>query len=326
MVIPAYNAEETILQTVRSVQRQALEDLEILVVDDGSDDHTLEELERVDDPRLQVCGASHRGVAAARGLGLEQSSGEFISFLDSDDLWTRDKLELQVAALDADPRLAVAYSWTVFVDERGRFVFAKEPARFEGDVYAELATSNFLASASNALARTERLDEVGGFDESFGPAADWEYWLRVAARARFAVVPRYQVLYRLRGGSMSTDVDRMASGMRAVHDSVFERSPPALARRREEALSNLAQYTSFLHLMRTSSPRARERARVVLRESLAVHPRAFWTWKLQFLLWTLLVTLPLPRRSAPGAARALLSLYGRLIRMAKPELHGVTET
>jgi glycosyltransferase involved in cell wall biosynthesis len=326
VVIPAYNAEATIGATLRSVQAQTLADIEIVVVDDGSKDRTLEEVAKIGDSRVKVCGdGAHRGTLAARDLGLKESSSEFISFLDADDVWTHDKLELQVAALTREPAAEVAYSWTVFVDEGGGYLFAKEPARFEGGVYADLATGNFLASASNALARTDCLSHVGGFDEAFGPAADWEYWLRVAAGSDFAVVPRYQILYRFRRGSLSTNTESMEAGLRAVHRSVFARGGPELSRRSAEARSNIAQYLSFLHLMRTTSPQSWQRASRLLRESVTTNPRAFLSRKVQFLLWILLVTFPLPRRAVPTVARKLLTLYGRLMRPARVSSFGESQ-
>jgi GT2 family glycosyltransferase len=318
-VIPAYNARATVGATLRSVLRQTIADLEVLVVDDGSDDGTAAELERVRDPRVEVLTGDRRGVAAARNRGLEHSRGEFVSFVDADDLWTADKLERQVAALGRCPDTAVAYSWTAFIADDGSYLFAKERSRFEGDVHAALATENFLASGSNALARREALERAGGFDERFSPAEDWEFWLRVAGRERFALVPRYQVLYRLRSGSRSSDVDWMEAGLRRLHAATFGRAGPELRRREREALATIAQYTAFLRLTRTAAPGSKGRAGRLLRECVALHPRGLASRKVQFLLWTWLAALPLPARVVPRFTRALVGVYGRAPGLCDPE-------
>src|SRR5262249_4651515 len=149
VIIPAWNAARTILETVRSVQAQTFRDFELIVVDDGSTDDTLDVLAAVDDPRLAVYSYDNGGLATARTRGTARASGELVSFVDADDLWTPDKLEAQIAALSARPGAGAAYSWTRFIDERGRELRVQEPVRFEGDVYRPLLVQNFLCSGSN---------------------------------------------------------------------------------------------------------------------------------------------------------------------------------
>jgi glycosyltransferase involved in cell wall biosynthesis len=116
VVVPAYNAERTILETIASVQQQTFSDFELIVINDGSTDGTLEQLNTVKDPRLKVFSYENGGISVARNRGIAQATGEFIAFLDADDLWTPDKLELQLAALQQHPEVGVAYSWTCFMD------------------------------------------------------------------------------------------------------------------------------------------------------------------------------------------------------------------
>ena len=99
VVVPTYNAAETLLETIESVRRQTLSAIELIVIDDGSTDDTSRLLGTVHDPRLQVFSYPNAGIAAARNRGLERARGEFVSFIDADDLWTADKLELQLEAL-----------------------------------------------------------------------------------------------------------------------------------------------------------------------------------------------------------------------------------
>ena len=118
IVIPAYNAERTILETIKSVQKQTFSDFEIIVINDGSTDRTLELVLSVEEPRLKIFSYQNGGVSVARNRGISHATGEFIAFLDADDLWTSDKLELQLAGLKQHPEAGIAYSWTYNMSEK----------------------------------------------------------------------------------------------------------------------------------------------------------------------------------------------------------------
>jgi len=321
VIIPVYNASETVLETIGSVQRQSLTDFELIVIDDGSTDDTLELLERVGDRRLRVFRYENGGPSAARNRGISHARGEFISFIDADDLWVPDKLELQLAALRRHPKAGVAYSWTAFIDKDGRFLFAKEPLWFEGNVFPELVVNNFIGSGSNVLMRTQCVESVGRFDSRFSHGEDWDYLLRAAVRWPFVVVPAYQVMYRLSAESRSSTVARMEQGMRAVLESAFGTAPPELQRHKNESLAAVEQYVAFLYLARTPVPDLRGVGRK-LRDAVHLHPRTLFTRKTQHLLWTWLLLQLVPPRLAPRAVRGLLRLYGRCMMLTKAELRG----
>jgi glycosyltransferase involved in cell wall biosynthesis len=239
VIIPAYNAETTILETIQSVRQQTFSDLEIIVVDDASTDGTLSKVRAIRDDRLKILTRPHQGLSASRNRGIEHATGEFLSFLDADDLWTPDKLEMQLKTLQPRPQAGIAYSWTAFIDQHGRFLFAKERLYFEGNVYAPLLRSCFIASGSNVLIRRSCIDSVGLFDTSLRAAEDWEYWLRAAARWHFAVVPRYQILYRFSSGSMSSDVETIEKASLIVLDRALKSAPADIRNRKNEYLANL---------------------------------------------------------------------------------------
>ncbi len=115
IITPAYNAERTILETIESVQNQTFSNFELIVINDGSKDRTLDLLQTIKDERLKIFSYENGGVAIARNRGLSHATGDFIAFIDADDLWTPDKLELQLAALQKHPEAGVAYSWTYFM-------------------------------------------------------------------------------------------------------------------------------------------------------------------------------------------------------------------
>jgi glycosyltransferase involved in cell wall biosynthesis len=135
IIIPAYNVQRTIQETIRSVQNQTVDDFEIIVINDGSTDDTLAVLESIDDPRLKIFSYENGGLSTARNRGIQNATGEYISFVDADDLWTPDKLERQLLALKSNTNAKVAYSWTPYV-------------------FRETFTSNYCLAISFPVGRT----------------------------------------------------------------------------------------------------------------------------------------------------------------------------
>lgn len=254
VIIPAYNAEHTILDTIKSVQQQTFSDYEIIVINDGSEDRTLELVEQVEDPRLKVFSYKNGGLSTARNRGITRATGEYITFLDADDLWTPDKLEAQLAALEKHPEAGVAYSWTNFMDEKGESFRAGEPIWFEGNVYADLLSDNFIASGSNPLIRKKAIESVGEFDTTLRSCEDWDYMLRLAARWAFVVVPKPQILYRLSLGTMSSKINVMEEAHLIVIEKAFQSIPPELKPLKNKILANM--YRIMAHLCLTRIPNA----------------------------------------------------------------------
>ncbi|HEY9603933.1 MAG TPA: glycosyltransferase [Allocoleopsis sp.] len=245
IIIPAYNAQTTIQKTIESVLNQTFTDFELLVIDDGSQDATLEIVEHISDQRLKVFSYPNAGVSATRNRGLANATGELITFLDADDLWTPDKLEAQLDALQANPQAAVAYSWTDYIDECDRVLYPGSHVTANGDVYAKLLLSDFLENGSNALIRREALIDVGGFDESLCGPEDWDLFLRLAAKYQFVAVPRPQILYRLSTTSISFNLARQETQCLRVLEREFDRVPASLAHLKNQSLANLYQYLLF---------------------------------------------------------------------------------
>jgi glycosyltransferase involved in cell wall biosynthesis len=321
VIVPAYNAEGTIRGTLDSVLAQTFRDLEVIVVDDGSSDATVAEASRIGDDRLEVLSCEHRGRSAARNRGIERARGDFISFIDADDLWIANKLESQLDALSRRPEAGIAYSWTAFLDPAGRYLFAKEPLYFEGDVQADLLASCFVASGSNVILRRECVQSVGLFDEALHCAEDWEYLLRAAASWPFVVVPEYQVLYRLPldfGSIPGEEVERASVG---VLERALQTAPPRLRRHRREYLSNLSHYVAFVYLTRSRARAARKAGHSLLK-SIRLNPRAVLSRSTQQLLLAWLLALVLPAALARRAVIGLMRLHGRIAMLLRPSLRG----
>jgi len=245
VVIPVYNNETTIQETIESVLSQSFSDLELIVINDGSQDSTLKIVSSILDPRLKVFSYPNAGLAATRNRGVSHASGEYISFIDADDLWTPDKLEAQFKALQVNPQAAVAYSWTDWIDESGQFLRPGGHISVNGDVFATLLVRDFVESGSNPLIRTEALAEVGGFDESLPAVEDWDMWLRLAAGYEFVCVPSPQILYRVSSSSMSSNVWKMEAGSLRVIERAFAVAPESLQHLKREVLANRYKYLTF---------------------------------------------------------------------------------
>jgi glycosyltransferase involved in cell wall biosynthesis len=250
VIIPAYNAEKTIQETIESVLDQTFQDFELIVINDGSTDRTLEIISSFTDSRLQVFSFPNSGAQKSRNVGLSKSSGEYIAFLDADDLWNPDKLELQLKALKENPEAAVAYSWTDYIDESSHFLYQGFHKSPQGDIYPLLLVKNYLENGSNPLMTRQALSEIGGFDESLSGGQDWDLYLRLAARYKFVSVPQVQILYRLSPNSISSNILRQESACLLVLSRAFSNAPSSLQHIKKQSLSHLYFYLTLKALQK----------------------------------------------------------------------------
>ena len=209
VVIPTKDRRALLSRAVRSVLWQRDVTVELVVVDDGSTDGTADLLAGLSDERLVVLRNERPGgVGAARNRGADSATCAYVSFLDDDDVWAPDKLRAQLDALTAMPSAQWACTAAVSLRDDLR-PFAQQVAPPPGDVLRSALRSNPVpGGASNALVRTDLLLDVGGFDPAFSTLADWELYLRLAARAQLAVDPRPLVGYAVHSGSMVHDTKR----------------------------------------------------------------------------------------------------------------------
>ncbi len=245
VIIPVYNGEKTIQETIESVLNQTLSDFELLIINDGSEDATVEIVERIQDTRLKIFSYPNAGLSASRNRGIALAASNYISFIDADDLWTPNKLEAQCKALHANPHAAVAYSWTDCIDESGQFSRQGSHITVSGNVYANLLLVNFLENGSNPLIRREALTEIGGFDESLTAAEDWDMYLRLAARYHFIAVPSPQVLYRVSVKSMSSNLTKQETETLKVLERAYTQASESLQHLKKHSLANFYSYLTF---------------------------------------------------------------------------------
>ncbi len=202
VIIPTYNRKVLLREAVESVQRQTWKDLEILVIDDGSTDGTEQEISAVDDGRLRYFWKKNGGVSSARNLGLREAKGEYIAFLDSDDLYVPDYLETMVSLLEGSPEYGVAYaSVTMEHPDGSRQERMNDKYACSGWIVRPLFCC-FFVYCQGSLIRRELLDGFF-FDESLELAEDQDFFLRLSTRTQFLFVPQTFVIRRSQTESLS---------------------------------------------------------------------------------------------------------------------------
>lgn len=245
VITPAYNAEKTIERTIRSVLNQTYTNFEFLIVNDGSQDKTLEMISRFQDQRIKVFSQTNQGHSATRNRGILEATGEYITFLDADDIWVSDKLEAQLNALQKNPQADIVYSWSNFIDENDQLLHHGCYVKVNGNVYTKLLNGNFIENGSNLLVRRSALLSVGNFDETLLTASDWDLWLRLAAQYQFVCVPVPQVLYRVSSTSVSANIrSAEASGLRILNAN-FANAAADLQHLKPFSLGNLYLYLAL---------------------------------------------------------------------------------
>lgn len=232
VIIPAYNASASLHESIASALEQSLQNIEIIVVDDGSTDATAEIVRGVAarDQRVRLIQQANRGVAAARNRAIEASRGEYIAPLDADDRWSPHKLEEQVARFRAGSRrMGMVYSWWAGIDEAGEATGVSQSWAMEGSLYGVLLFANFIGNASVPLFRREALDAVGLYDESFRArdgegCEDWDLSLRISEHYEVGLAPAFHIAYRDSQTSMSKKCKQMARSFELVWEAAHERS------------------------------------------------------------------------------------------------------
>ncbi|MHB8233254.1 MAG: glycosyltransferase family 2 protein [Solirubrobacteraceae bacterium] len=235
VVIAAYQAADTVAEAIGSVLSQTCQDFEVHVVDDGSSDDTAKIAGAIAerDARVNVHRQANGGPSAARNTGIAASTGEFVSMLDSDDLWLPDYLHEMGRALDLGADVGFAYTEAWAYDERGgRFLKTTAMARQHPPAQtiaherflSELIQRNFVYNA--VTVRRSVLEKVGGYDTAMTHGEDYELWLRIANSGfNAARVPGPLAIKRDSPGSLSEDEAAMAAGVAQAYRAVLERHP-----------------------------------------------------------------------------------------------------
>lgn len=212
VIIPTYNRASLLKESVQSVLSQTFKDFEIIIINNYSNDNTLEVVNSFNDNRIKIINYKNNGIIAkSRNQGLMHSSGKYISFLDDDDLWRSDKLEIQIKYLELNPEIDIVYSNAAIIDEhnnrKGLLINPKQAK--SGRVFLELLKDPFVAVLTVLMRR--RIFEINGLlneDVSMRAAEDYEYWLRASLKFNFGYIDMPLALYRVHFQGASMTINR----------------------------------------------------------------------------------------------------------------------
>ena len=228
VIVPAYNARAHIGEALDSIHGQGYDNLEVIVVDDGSQDGTADHVE-TGWPWVQVIRKENGGAASARNAGLRNASGDLIAFMDADDLWLPEKLHIQTQFLQQHPEAAIVCSgfkvWQP--SEAGVYpspdkletgIKASDSAinpEYSGWIYHKLLLDSFVWT-STVMMRRSLVEQVGEFDESLRLGQDYDYWLRVAQISQIHTLQRPLALYRQHAQSATARGARINYGAKVL--------------------------------------------------------------------------------------------------------------
>ncbi len=202
VIIPTYNREEYIGEAIQSVLGQTFTDFEIIIIDDGSTDKTADVVKSLSDDRVRYIYQENRGRSNARNHGLKIAAGRYIAFLDSDDLYLPDKLELQVAYLDTHPEVGMVYTSAYCINAEGVLLSESYRACVSGWIYNNIAFYvPVTVTLPTVMARREVFDRVGGFDEEMERFEDTDMWRRISKVFPIGAISDFTCKLRTHGGN-----------------------------------------------------------------------------------------------------------------------------
>jgi glycosyltransferase involved in cell wall biosynthesis len=258
VIVPVYNVERYIVQTIRSVLAQTYSDFELIIVDDESPDRSLELCREFSDPRIRIIRQKNRGLAGARNTGIRYAQGDYIALLDSDDLWLPEKLEKHVAHLERSPQMGVSFSRSAFIDERSQPLGVYQMPRLTGITAPYLLCRNPIGNGSAPVIRREVFEairywdhrygekEAFYFDDSFRQSEDIECWIRIVLQTDWQIegLPEALTLYRVNAESLSANVLKQLESWEQVVAKTRTYAPEVVAKWESNARAYQLRYLS----------------------------------------------------------------------------------
>ncbi len=244
IIIPVYKAEKYIADTLRSALNQTYKNFEILIIDDASPDRSIEICQQFTDPRIKIIRQQNRGLAGARNTGIRYAQGEYLAFLDADDLWLPEKLEKHVEHLENAPNVGVSFSRSAFIDENGQPLGIYQLPLLKGITPSIVLCRNPISNGSAAVIRKEVFeaikfqDNLHGtesdfyFDENFRQSEDIECWIRISVQTNWQIegIPEALTLYRVTSGGLSANLLKQLDSWEKVISKATEYAPELVAR------------------------------------------------------------------------------------------------
>lgn len=263
VIVPVYGAEKFVKRTLESLLSQTYENFEVIIVDDESPDRSLEICQRFVDPRIKIVRQENRGLPGARNTGIRHATGDYIAFLDADDIWLPTKLERHVEHLKQNPSVGISFSYSSFIDEEDRLLgLHQKPAYLWEITPSQVLCRNPVGNGSAAVIRREVFegicytDDLHGQMENFyfderlrshkADATDIECWLRCTIQTRWlmAGIPEVLTLYRVNSGGLSANAMHQLAALEQVIEKTRRYAPDVLAHCENRARAYHLRYTA----------------------------------------------------------------------------------
>jgi len=275
VVITAFNCAEFLTAAIDSVLAQTYRDYEIVIVNDGSTDDTDDVVQPyLKDQRLSYYKKKNGGASSSRNLGIQNSRGDFVAFLDGDDLWEQRKLAEQMAVFERDPRVGVVFSHIRMISTTGKPIPYENPRCYRGFVLPHLYAYNFVP-LSSSIVRRRLFDKCGMFDESLNMGMDYDLWLRLSLLTEFDYVPEVLIGYRVGQRQLSANTKAREFWGTFVQKRFRDRYPSRVT---PEMIRN-AQFTAALTQFRRREASDRRAALSALIRMCTCRPLSPTTYK-----------------------------------------------
>jgi cellulose synthase/poly-beta-1,6-N-acetylglucosamine synthase-like glycosyltransferase len=243
VITPVYKVEQYIAETVRSVLAQTYPEFELLIVDDGSPDRSVEICQQFQDPRIKIIRQENRGANAARNEGIRQAKGDYLAFLDGDDLWLPEKLEKHVEHLESSPQIGISFSRSAFIDEAGNPLGIYQIPKLEGITIGHIFCRNPISNGSCAVFRREVFEAIKYQDNLYGDTQDFYWderlqgsqdidcWFRIAIQTDWQMegIPESLTLYRVNSGGISANLLKKQESWEQVIEKTRSYAPDIVA-------------------------------------------------------------------------------------------------
>jgi glycosyltransferase involved in cell wall biosynthesis len=246
VIIPAYNAMSFLPQALDSVLNQTFQDFEVLIIDDGSSDTIAAWAVQITHPNVKLISQANQGQSVARNTGIRLSQGEYIAFLDADDLWEPTKLEKQISAFMNNSELGLVDTWVFLVDEQDNILSQTEIYYDEGNVWLQMLELNLVMCGSSPMVRRQCFETVGYFNQSIKGPEDWHMWTRIATDYSFKIICEPLVHYRQHPNSTSRNLELMVSNIIKAIEDLFKSVPPELQWKKRRAYGRAYLYIASL--------------------------------------------------------------------------------
>lgn len=255
VVMPVYNVEAYVADAVKSVLAQTMSDFELLIVDDGGNDRSVEICREFLDPRIKIISQKNRGLAGARNTGINHARAEYIALLDSDDRWMPEKLMLHMVHLNASNDVDVSLCPSALIDATGQTLRQVQRPKLLNISAADIFCRNPVGNGSVPVIRRSALNEIAFthpedkdricyFDESFRQSEDIELWMRLAllGKSKFEGISPILTEYRIVAGGLSANVARQFETWSRMLAKVEEYAPEFAAEHAARAKAYQLRY------------------------------------------------------------------------------------